>query len=85
MACIFGASRNKKKQEQDAALIKEYESALRDSTAFYQWQTTMREKDDAKRRQQVERRRLEMVASQKEAVEAAYVPGCMCYLARFAT
>ena len=61
----------KKKQEQDAALIKEYESALRDSTAFYQWQTTMREKDDAKRRQQVERRRLEMVASQKEAVEAA--------------
>ena len=67
----------KKKQEQDAALIKEYESALRDSTAFYQWQTTMREKDDAKRRQQVERRRLEMVASQKEAVEAACVPGCV--------
>lgn len=61
----------KKKQEQDAALIKEYESALRDSTEFYRWQTDMKGQDEARRRAQVEQRRLEMVASQKEAVEAA--------------
>lgn len=60
----------KKKQEQDAALIKGYEAALRDSTEFYQWQTEMKGKDEAKRKAEVERRRLEMVASQKEAVEA---------------
>lgn len=61
----------KKKQEADAMLVKAYEEDLRDSTTFYQWQSEMREKDEAARKAAIERRRLEMVASQKEAVEAA--------------
>mmetsp|Transcript_8234 Transcript_8234/g.29251 ORF Transcript_8234/g.29251 Transcript_8234/m.29251 type:complete len:639 (-) Transcript_8234:42-1958(-) len=61
----------KKKQEADAMLVKAYEEDLRDSTKFFQWQTEMKEKDESKRKAAIERRRLEMVASQKEAVEAA--------------
>lgn len=61
----------RKKQEQDAALIKAYEADLRDSTEYYRWQSDMRSLDDELKRQQVERRRLEMAASQQEAVEAS--------------
>ena len=62
----------RKKQEQEAQLIKRFETELRDSTEFYQWQNEMREKDDAIRKAQIEARRLEMAAAAQEAVEARY-------------
>ena len=47
-----------------------YESGKQDASAFYRWQTEMRAKDEEALYVEVERRRLEMVATQ-EAVDAA--------------
>lgn len=60
----------KQKQEQESAMIKAYEEDLRDANEFYRWQTEMKGKDVAMRKTEVERRRLEMVQSAKDAIEA---------------
>jgi hypothetical protein len=71
----------RKKQEQEAALIKAYESELRDTTEFDRWQAEMKQQDEEARLAAVEARRREMAASQLEAKEARFVAGC----ARIAT
>mmetsp|Transcript_12226 Transcript_12226/g.15864 ORF Transcript_12226/g.15864 Transcript_12226/m.15864 type:complete len:644 (-) Transcript_12226:584-2515(-) len=48
----------KKKQQNEAALIKAYEAELRDSTEFYRWQTDMRERDLKIKAEQVEAKRM---------------------------
>ncbi|CAM9428541.1 unnamed protein product, partial [Ectocarpus fasciculatus] len=57
----------KRKQGQDAKLIKAFESELRDSTEFYLWQTEMRDRDAAIRKEQVEMKRAYAKASQQAA------------------
>ncbi|CAM9667267.1 unnamed protein product, partial [Hapterophycus canaliculatus] len=57
----------KRKQGQDAKLIKSFESELRDSTEYYLWQTEMRDRDAAIRTEQVERKRAYAKASQQAA------------------
>eukprot|EP00903_Cladosiphon_okamuranus_P017044 g15709.t1 len=57
----------KRKQGQDAKLIKSFESELRDSTEYYMWQTEMRDRDAAIRKEQVERKRAYAKASQQAA------------------
>ncbi|CAM9215726.1 unnamed protein product, partial [Scytosiphon promiscuus] len=57
----------KRKQGQDAKLIKSFESELRDSTEYYLWQTEMRDRDAAIRKEQVERKRAYAKASQQAA------------------
>eukprot|EP00614_Pseudopedinella_elastica_P003765 CAMPEP_0172604728 /NCGR_PEP_ID=MMETSP1068-20121228/24984_1 /TAXON_ID=35684 /ORGANISM="Pseudopedinella elastica, Strain CCMP716" /LENGTH=704 /DNA_ID=CAMNT_0013406897 /DNA_START=1 /DNA_END=2115 /DNA_ORIENTATION=+ len=57
----------KKKQAEEAKIIEAYESELRDSTEYYQWQTEMREKDLQGRREQVERVRTLAKLSAEEA------------------
>ena len=47
----------KAKQQKEAKQIAAYEAELRDCTEFYMWQTDMREKDLAIRREQVGRSR----------------------------
>ncbi|CAK9022292.1 Cilia- and flagella-associated protein 99 [Durusdinium trenchii] len=57
----------KKKQENEAALLKAYEEDLRDSTEFYEWQSQRREEDEKEKLRLVEQRRLDSIASQREA------------------
>ncbi|KAG5192900.1 hypothetical protein JKP88DRAFT_156539 [Tribonema minus] len=57
----------KKKQAEDASLIKAYESELRDSTEYIRWQTSMREKDAQLKLEQTERKRQQAKASQAAA------------------
>ena len=47
----------KQKQQKEAAQIEKYESELRDCTEFYAWQSEMKTKDLAIRKEQVERTR----------------------------
>jgi len=61
----------KTKQEAEAKTIKAYEEDLRDANEFYRWQSEMKEKDVKTHKVEVERRRLEMVQSAKDAIEAA--------------
>jgi hypothetical protein len=61
----------KQKQEQESKMIKAYEEDLRDANEFYRWQTEMKEKDLAQHKVEVERRRLDMVQSAKDAIEAS--------------
>lgn len=60
----------KKKQEEEAALIKKYESELRDDSEFYEWQARMRERDERKRLEDVEQRRIQMLLTDEAAKEA---------------
>jgi hypothetical protein len=60
----------KKKQEEEAALIKKYESELRDDSEFYEWQAKMRERDERKRLEDVEQRRIQMLLTDEAAKEA---------------
>ena len=39
----------KKKQEKEAAVLKKYESELRDTSEFYRWQTVERKKEEAEK------------------------------------
>jgi len=59
-----------KKQAEEAKLIEAYESELRDSTQFYQWQTSMKEQDVKDRLEQVERVRSLAKLSAAEAQAA---------------
>ncbi|POM73407.1 Hypothetical protein PHPALM_9748 [Phytophthora palmivora] len=61
----------KRKKEREAALIRAYESELRDPLEFYRWQANMQQQDEANWRREVENRRLEMVQAQYDAMEAA--------------
>ncbi|ETK71304.1 hypothetical protein L915_21429 [Phytophthora nicotianae] len=61
----------KRKKEHEAALIRAYESELRDPLEFYRWQANMQQQDEANYRREVETRRLEMVQAQYDAMEAA--------------
>eukprot|EP00762_Andalucia_godoyi_P003890 ANDGO_05594.mRNA.1 Cilia- and flagella-associated protein 99 len=60
----------KKKQAQDAEVLRKYESDLRDASEFYEWQSRTRAQDDAERNADVERRKLEILLSDMEAREA---------------
>eukprot|EP00753_Platysulcus_tardus_P021293 PLAT8795.1.p1 GENE.PLAT8795.1~~PLAT8795.1.p1 ORF type:complete len:780 (-),score=486.96 PLAT8795.1:74-2413(-) len=61
----------RRKAEDAAALIKAYESELRDASGFHAWQVKMRAKDRERTLKEVEQRRAEMAAAQAEAVEAS--------------
>lgn len=60
----------KKKQEQEAKILQQYEQELRDASEFKEWQSTMLAMDEKERLEEVERRRIEMAASQQAAIEA---------------
>ncbi|CAM9528974.1 unnamed protein product [Choristocarpus tenellus] len=60
----------KRKQGQDAKLIKSFEGELRDSSEFYLWQAAMRKKDTALRKEQVDHKRTYAKASQQAARDA---------------
>ncbi|GMF31428.1 unnamed protein product [Phytophthora lilii] len=62
---------HKRKKDREAALIRAYESELRDPLEFYRWQANMQQQDEANWRREVETRRLEMVQAQYDAMEAA--------------
>ena len=60
----------RKKQEEEAALIKRYESELRDDSEYYEWQAKMRERDEKKRLEEVAQRRVQMILTDEAAKEA---------------
>lgn len=60
----------RKKQAQEAAMIKRYESELRDGSEFEDWKRRMGEADEEERIKEVNRRRIEMALSQEQAIEA---------------
>ena len=51
----------RRKQQEEATLIKQYESELRDDSEYYEWQAKMRERDERKRLEEVEQRRVQMM------------------------
>merc|ERR1719453_1230040 len=59
-----------KKQEKEYAILKEYESDLRDCSAFYEWQFEMRKKDQLEELARVEQRKVEMKMAREDAIEA---------------
>jgi hypothetical protein len=60
----------RKKQQEEAQLIKQYESELRDNSEFYEWQAKMRDRDELKRLEEVEQRRVQMMLTDEAAKEA---------------
>ena len=60
----------KKKQAKEAAVLKKYESELRDTSKFYMWQEEERRKEEAAKLARVERLRHEMHASHQAARDA---------------
>merc|ERR1711871_760140 len=60
----------KKKQEEEKAIIQEYESNLRDASEFYEWQAEMQAKGEAFKQHQINQRRKEMAESAINAMEA---------------
>jgi hypothetical protein len=59
----------KKKQEQEAATLKAYETELQDDSEYQRWKAEMLEKDEATRKEEVERRRDVMEAEAQQARE----------------
>jgi hypothetical protein len=59
-----------KKQEKEYAILKEYESDLKDCSAFYEWQFEMRKKDQLEELAMVEQRKIEMKMAREDAIEA---------------
>jgi hypothetical protein len=57
----------KKKQAQDAALIKAYEEELRDNTEFYRWQGEMKKKDELDKLAHVDQVRQDAIQSSASA------------------
>mmetsp|Transcript_16354 Transcript_16354/g.37349 ORF Transcript_16354/g.37349 Transcript_16354/m.37349 type:complete len:809 (-) Transcript_16354:65-2491(-) len=60
----------RKKQQEEAALIKKYESELRDDSEYYEWQARMRQEDELRRLQEIEHRRIQMILTDQNAKEA---------------
>jgi len=58
------------KQEKEFAILKEYESDLRDCSQFYEWQYEMRKKDQLEEQARVEQRKMEMKMARVDAIEA---------------
>merc|ERR1719506_2822696 len=58
------------KQEKEFAILKEYESDLRDCSQFYEWQFEMRKKDQLEELARVEQRKVEMKMAREDAIEA---------------
>jgi len=58
------------KQEKEFAILKEYESDLRDCSQFYEWQYEMRKKDQLEEQARVEQRKMEMKMARVDAMEA---------------
>ena len=58
------------KQAKEAAMIKRYESELRDGSEFEAWQRRMEDADEEERLKEINRRRIEMALSQEQAIEA---------------
>jgi hypothetical protein len=59
-----------KKQEKEYAILKEYESDLKDCSAFYEWQFEMRKKDQLEELARIEQRKVEMQMAREDAIEA---------------
>eukprot|EP01031_Cornospumella_fuschlensis_P031579 gene31579-38167_t len=57
----------RKKQAEDAALLKKYEEELRDPTEYFQWQADMRERDEVEKIRYVAMRREQAKQSAEEA------------------
>jgi hypothetical protein len=71
----------RKKQQEEADLIKRYESELRDDSEYYEWQAKMRDRDERKRLEEVEQRRVQMILTDEAAKEARIQAGvceCVC-------
>merc|ERR1719247_1152431 len=58
------------KQEKEFAILKEYESDLRDCSQFYEWQYEMKKKDQLEEQARVEQRKMEMKMARVDAMEA---------------
>ena len=69
----------RKKQQEEADLIKRFESELRDDSEYYEWQAKMRDRDERKRLEEVEQRRVQMILTDEAAKEARIQAGvCVC-------
>merc|ERR1711904_754140 len=60
----------KKKQANEAALLKRYEEDLHDASAYYKWQHEMKYKDQIDEENRVAQRIVEMQLAREEAMEA---------------
>ena len=60
----------KKKQAEEAKLIKDYEEELRDSTEFYRWRGEMESHDHVMKMEQVASKRMQAEASSRNARDA---------------
>ena len=60
----------KKKEDEDAKVIKDFEMNLRDEKEFARWQSEMREKDDIERFEHIAKMKIEMEMARDEAIYA---------------
>eukprot|EP00899_Mesostigma_viride_P018959 jgi/Mesvir1/27064/Mv20756-RA.1 len=60
----------RKRMEEQARLIKAYETELRDSSTFESWREEMQAMDSERRAAEIERRRQEMADAQQAAIDA---------------
>ena len=60
----------KKKQSEEARLLKGYEDNLRDSTEYYRWKTDMEKHDGRIKMEQVQMKRMQATASSQNARDA---------------
>lgn len=60
----------KQKQVQEANILKKYESELRDSSKFFEWQEEMKKRDDVENKLRIQQRKLEMELVDARAKQA---------------